>query len=97
MDLKQMQEMNEMLEKMIAISMHQTIDVAWSDSEDELTERFHKALTTPNDDRNPGPFTLMQAVGTLGVALETRYHVDRDKLMQILKDSDLEFVKDLQI
>lgn len=102
MDLKQMQEMSEMLEmlemleKMTVMVMHETIDIAWSDSEDELMERFHKALAIPNDDENPGPFAVMQTVGTLGVALEARYHVDRDKLMQILRDSDPEFVKELQ-
>ena len=96
MNIENLQEMNNMLEKLVVMAMHGTIDIAWSDSEDELMEKFHIALTTPNDDNNPGPFTVMQSVGTFGAALETRYHVDRDKLMQILRDSDLEFVKELQ-
>ena len=97
MDLKQIQEMNDMMEKLTVMAMHGAIDIAWSDSEDELMEKFHKVLAIANDDNNPGPFAAMQMAGLLGTALEARYHVDRDQLMKILKDSDLEFVKDLQI
>lgn len=97
MDIEILKEINNMMDKLVVMAMRETIDIAWSDSEDELMEKFHKVLATPNDDKNPGPFTVMQAVGTLGTALETRYHVDTDKLIQILKDSDLEFVKELQI
>nr|DAU83000.1 MAG TPA: hypothetical protein [Caudoviricetes sp.] len=86
----------ELLNALTKVSMHSAIDVSWESSEEELMERLTSTIATKDEEHNPGPFAVMQAVGLTGTVLAMKYQIDEDKLMKILKDSKVNFVKEIK-
>lgn len=85
----------ELLQELARYRMVESIRLVWQDSEDELIERFKSIIATPNDNMNPGPFVIMQTAGLVGTVLALKYEKNQDELMKLLKDSDVNFVKEI--
>lgn len=96
MNKKNYRDINALLEELIKISMHGTIDTMWDSSEEELMKHFERVMTTPDDENRPTLFSLMQMAGLIGTVLVTRHKKDENELMKMLKDSDALFVKEIK-
>lgn len=82
--------------KLLKSSMHEAIEVMWDISEEELMDCYKKVLATPDDEKRPSSFTMMQMTGLIGAVLAIKYEKDENELMKILKDSDAIFVKEIK-
>lgn len=89
-------ELVEMLQQMAKLTMKESIEIAWNDSEEELMNRLKSMLATPDDEWNPGPFTIMQTVGLAGTILKIKYKKNEKELMRLVKDSNVNFVKEIK-
>jgi len=85
----------EMLQEMAKLTMKESVEIAWNDSEEELMNRLKSMLATPDDEWNPGPFTIMQTVGLAGTILKIKYKKNENELMRLVKDSNVNFVKEI--
>lgn len=85
----------EILQEMAKLTMKESIEIAWNDSEEELMNRLKSMLATPDDEWNPGPFTIMQTVGLVGTILTIKYKKNENELMRLVKDSNVNFVKEI--
>ena len=85
----------EGLQELLKLTMHESIDAVWKNSEEELIELFEDVLATANDEHRPGLFTLMQTAGLIGSVLVIKHGKDEDELMKILKNSNAIFVKEI--
>ena len=88
-------EITELFDELIKLAMKEAIEVSWEDSEEELMERFKRLIATPNDEMNPGPFAVMQTVGLVGTVLARKHGRNEDELMRLLKESNVNFVKEI--
>lgn len=88
-------EITGLLEELIKLAMQEAIEVSWEDSEEELMERFKRLIATPNDEMSPGPFAVMQTVGLVGTVLARKHGKNEDELMRLLKESNVNFVKEI--
>ena len=88
-------EIKELFDELTKLAMQEAIKVSWEDSEEELMERFKRLIATPNDEMNPGPFAVMQAVGLVGTVLAGKHGKNEDELMRLLKESNVSFVKEI--
>lgn len=86
----------KLLQEILKLSMRELMDDVWEASEEDLMKRFEMALTTPDDERRPTLFGLMQITGLIGVVLVAKHKKDEKELMKILKDSDALFVKEIR-
>ncbi len=82
-------------QELLKSSMHESIDIMWDISEEELMDCYKKVLATPDDEKRPSSFTMMLMTGLIGAVLAIKYEKDEDELMRILKDSDALFVKEM--
>lgn len=86
----------EGLQELLKLTMHESIDAVWNNSEEELIELFEDVLATANDEHRPGLFTLMQSAGLIGSVLVIKHGKDEDELMKMLKNSNAIFVKEIK-
>lgn len=93
---KDIDKISELLQEMAKVGMHAAIDASWDKSETELMKLLIDFINTPNNEENPGPFALMQVVGLTGTVLSMKFKVDEKELMQLLKDSNVNFVKEIK-
>lgn len=84
-------------QELLKFSMHEAIEAMWIESEEDLIECYKKVLATPDDEKRPSSFTMMQMVGLIGAILAIKYGKDENELMKILKDSDALFVKEILV
>ena len=85
----------KLLQEILKLSMRELIDTVWEASEEDLMKRLEMVLTTPDNERRPTLFGLMQITGLVGVVLVAKYKKDEKELMKMLKDSDALFVKEI--
>ncbi|WP_311482208.1 hypothetical protein [uncultured Anaerococcus sp.] len=83
-------------QELLKFSMHEAIEAIWMECEEDLIERYKKVLATPDDEKRPSSFTMMQMTGLIGAVLAIKYEKDENELMRILKDSDAIFVKEIK-
>lgn len=95
MNNKNYRDINAMLEELLKISMHGSIDTMWNSSEEELMKYFERVMATPDDENRPTLFTMMQVAGLIGTVLVSKYEKDEKELMKMLKDSDALFIKEI--
>ena len=88
-------EITGLFDELIKLAMKEAIEVSWEDREEELMERFKRLIATPNDEMNPGPFAVMQTVGLVGTVLARKHGRNEDELMRLLKESNVNFVKEI--
>lgn len=88
-------KVTDLLQELTKLAMQEAIKVSWEDSEEELMERFKRLIATPNDEMNPGPFAVMQTVGLVGTVLAGKHGKNEDELMRLLKESNVNFVKEI--
>lgn len=86
----------KLLQEILKLSMRELMDDVWDASEEDLMKRFEMAMTTPDDERRPTSFSLMQITGLIGVVLVAKHKKNEKELMKMLKDSDALFVKELK-
>ena len=96
MNKKDFRDINGLLCKLLKISMREVVDEMWNKSEEELINSFEMAMTTPDEENRPGLFSLMQIAGLAGTVLVAKYGKDENELMEMLKDSDALFVKEIK-
>ena len=83
-------------QELLKFSMHEAIEAMWDRSDEDLMECYEKVLATPDDEKRPSSFTMMQVAGLIGAILPIKYEKDENELMKILKDSDAIFVKEIK-
>lgn len=96
MSNKDIDKISELLQEIAKVGMHAAIDASWDKSETELMELLIDLIKTPNNEENPGPFALMQAVGLIGTVLKMKYGKSENELMQLLKGSNVNFVREIK-
>lgn len=82
---------------LLKLSMHEAIEAMWDRSEEELMKSLEIVFATPDDEKRPSSFTMMQMVGLIGAVLVIKYEKDESELMKMLKDSNALFVKEIKI
>lgn len=95
-DFRDINELSrELLRELLKASMRETVDAMWNKSEEELMKKFEIVLATPDDKYRPTHFSLMQMTGLIGAVLVIKYEKDENELMEMLKDSNALFVKEI--
>lgn len=82
------------LQELFKSTMHESIEIMWKDSEEDLMVRFKEVLATPDDEYRPTFFTMMQMAGLIGAVLIMKYGKDENELMKMLRDGDAIFLKE---
>lgn len=89
--------LNELLVIGIKVGMKSVLDKAWNLSEEELLEAYTEVISDTYDkNNNPGIFAQMFVVAAFGEALQHKYKVDNKMLISKLKNSEMNFIKELQ-
>lgn len=96
MNKKDFRDINGLLCKLLKISMREVLDEMWNKSEEELINSFEMVTATPDDENRPSLFTTMHMAGLVGTVLVAKYGKDEKELMEMLKDSDALFVKEIK-
>lgn len=89
-------DINGLLVELLKISISEAVDTAWNKSEEELIKSFKKVLATPDDENRTSLITMIHAAGLIGTVLVAKYGKDENELMEMLKDSDALFVKEIK-
>lgn len=89
--------LNKLLVDGIQVGMKSVFDRAWSLSEKELMEAYNETISyTFNENNTPGIFAQMFVVAAFGEVLQHKYGVDRKMLVAKLKNSEMDFIKELK-
>lgn len=96
MNKKDFRDINGLLCELLKISMQEVVDEMWNKSEEELIKSFEMVMATPDDKNRPSLFTMMHMAGLVGTVLVSKYGKDEKELMEMLKDSDAPFVKEIK-
>lgn len=86
---------NKLLQEILKLSMRELMDEMWDKSEEELIKSLEMVMATPDDENRPSLFTTMHMAGLVGTVLVSKYGKDEKELMEMLKDSDALFVKEI--
>lgn len=89
-------KIHDLLNELTKEAIKRAVDISYCNSKEELMDRFINLINTPDDENNPGPFALMQAVGLTGMVLASRYNVDEKALMELVKDSNVNFIREIK-
>lgn len=89
-------DIEDLLGKLLQISMHEVVNEMWDKSEEELIKSLEMVMATPDDENRPSLFTTMHMAGLVGTVLVSKYGKDENELMEMLKDSDALFVKEIK-
>ena len=89
-------DINGLLGELLKISMREVADEMCNKSEEELIKSFEMVMATPDDENRPSLFTTMHMAGLVGTVLVSKYGKDENELMEMLKDSDALFVKEIK-
>ncbi|WP_167320520.1 hypothetical protein [Anaerococcus senegalensis] len=72
------------------------LDVMWDGSEEKLMENFEMTISKPFNELHPTLFDSMLVAGLAGAVLAAKYGKDEKELMNILKNNDALFVKEIK-
>lgn len=89
-------KMLETMETLLELGMRLSVEQAYAIDEDELLARFKEAIREPVEGNSDGMFGLMFVIGTLGVVLSTKYRKSEKELMELIKDANGDFIKELR-
>lgn len=89
--------LNEAMVAMLEISMIETIKNTWDLSEGELVNKYAETITEFSTRADTASyFSQMFIVSALGEVLSAKYDHDEKILIDLLKDKDLGFIKEIK-
>ena len=90
------QELLQSMEKILNLGMKMTINKAFEMDEEELLSKFKDAACDSLGDKSSGMFGLMFLIGACGSVLSTKYERSEKELIELIKETNGDFIKELQ-
>ena len=90
------QELLQSMVQMLNLSMKMSVDKAFEMDEEELLSKFKDASCDPLGDKSAGIFGSMFLIAVSGTVLSTKYEKNEKELIELIKETNGDFIKGLQ-